>query len=82
METSRCHESRRIGRPSRPRNTRDSRAFLTRWILSGVESLRLRRLGGPNLCRPVVHVTGALDGLEVSGEVLELYLRGGESFFT
>jgi hypothetical protein len=82
METSRCHESQRIGRPSRPQNTRDSRAFLTRWILSGVESRRRRRLGGLNLCRTVVRITGALDGLEVSGEGLELYLHGGESFFT
>jgi hypothetical protein len=61
-------------------DTRDSRAFLTRWILSGVESRR--RLGGPDLCRPVVRVTGALDGLGVSGEDLELDLRSGKSFFT
>jgi hypothetical protein len=63
-------------------DTRDSRAFLTWWILSGAGSRRRRRLGGPDLCRSVVRVTGAFDGLEVGGEDPELDLRSGESFFT
>jgi hypothetical protein len=61
-------------------DTRDSRAFLTWWILSGAGSRH--RLGGLDLCRSVVRVTGAFDGLKVGGEDPELDLRSGESFFT